>query len=168
MEQATFALGFMRYGLHAEVERVSSAQFEAAAIFDARRSPELFSGRQRDAEHPFPAHYPGANSPQAWSASAVFCLLQAILGLYPYAPLNILLVDPYLPEWLPDLTLSNVRVGDASVTLRFFRKPDGCSDYEVLEKRGALHVLRQPTPWSLTATFAERLKDELTSLLPSR
>jgi glycogen debranching enzyme len=168
VEQATFALGFMRYGLHAQVERVSRAQFEAAAIFDARRLPELFSGHQRDAEHPFPAHYPGANSPQAWSASAVFCLLQAILGLYPYAPLNMLLIDPYLPEWLPDLMLSNVRVGDASVTLRFFRKPDGSSDYEVLEKRGSLHVLRQPTPWSLTATFAGRLKDALTSLLPSR
>jgi glycogen debranching enzyme len=27
--------------------------------------------------------YPQANSPQAWSASAVFNLLQALLGLYP-------------------------------------------------------------------------------------
>jgi|GEM_PF-4810232 len=29
-------------------------------------------------------------------------------------------------------------------------------------------VVRQPSPWSLTATFAERLKDALTSLLPGR
>src|SRR5690242_2259469 len=29
-----------------------------------------------------------------------------------------------------------------------------------------LHVLRQPTPWSLRASFAERLKDVLLSLLP--
>src|SRR5436190_359729 len=168
VEQATFALGFMRYGLHECVERVCRSQFEAAAIFSARRLPELFSGHQRDAEHPFPAHYPGANSPQAWSASAVFCLLQSMLGLYPYAPLNMLVIDPQLPDWLPHITVSNLRVGDASVTIRFFRKNNAASDYEIIEKRGSLHVLRQPTPWSLTATFAERLKDVLLSLLPGK
>jgi hypothetical protein len=46
-------------------------------------------------------HFNKANWPQAWSAPAVFCVLQAMLGLYPYAPLNLLLLDPYLPEWLP-------------------------------------------------------------------
>jgi glycogen debranching enzyme len=168
VEQATFTIGFMRYGLHEHVERVCRSQFEAAAIFAARRLPELFSGHQRDAEHPFPAHYPGANSPQAWSASAIFCLLQAMLGLYPYAPLKMLILDPQLPEWLPQITLANLRVGEACVTIRFFRKENGASDYEVLDKRGALHILRQPTPWSLTATFAERLKDALMSLLPGK
>lgn len=168
VEQATFALGFMRYGLHAEVERISRGQFEAAAIFAARRLPELFSGHQRDSDHPFPAHYPGASSPQAWSASAVFSLLQSILGLYPYAPLNMLMLDPHLPEWLPQITLANLRVGDAAVTIRFFRKENGTSDYELIDKRGSVHVLRQPSPWSLTATFAERLKDALVSLLPGK
>jgi hypothetical protein len=57
-------------------------------------------------------------------------------------------------------------VGEATVTLRFFRKPGGSTDYEIVDLRGKLHVLRQPSPWSLTATFAERLKDALTSLLP--
>ena len=31
----------------------------------------------------------------------LFSLLQAMLGLYPYAPLHMLLVDPHLPAWLP-------------------------------------------------------------------
>ena len=91
-----------------------------------------------------------------------------MLGLYPYAPLNMLLVDPWLPEWLPEITVSNLRVGDAAATLRFFRKENGSSDYEVVDQRGSLHVLRQPTPWSLTASFAERLKDALLSLLPGK
>ena len=39
--------------------------------------------------------------------------------------------------------------------------------YEVLEKDGKLHLLRQPSPWSLTAGLAERAKDALTSLLPT-
>jgi glycogen debranching enzyme len=168
VEHGTFAVAFKRYGYHRVVELIAQAQFEAAALFDFYRLPELFSGHQRDEDHPFPAFYPQANSPQAWSASAVFCLLQAMLGLYPYAPLNMLLVDPYMPEWLPDITLEDLRVGEASVTIRFYRKENGGGDYEVLDKRGSLHVLRQPSPWSLTASFAERLKDALTSLLPGK
>lgn len=168
VEQATFALGFMRYGLHEHVEKISRAVFDAAALFDSYRLPELFSGHARDAHHPFPAHYPGANSPQAWSASAVFCVLQAMLGLYPYAPLHLLLVDPHLPPWLPELTVRNLRVGRAVATIRFHRRPNGSSDYEVLAKDGPLHVLRQPSPWSLTAGFAERFVDALKSLLPGK
>jgi glycogen debranching enzyme len=165
VEQGTFALGFMRYGLHEQVERLCRAQFEAAALFDFYRLPELFSGHARDDAHPFPAYYPFACSPQAWSASSVFCFVQAMTGLYPYAPLNLLLVDPHLPEWLPDITLRNLRVGRAKVTIRFYREGDGASDYEILDQRGRLHVLRQPSPWSLTAGFAERLKDALTSFI---
>jgi glycogen debranching enzyme len=166
VEHGTFALAFMRYGLWEHVDRVCRAQFEAARLFDFHRLPEVFSGHPRDADHPFPALYPRANSPQAWSASAVFALLQAMLGLYPYAPLNLLLLDPHLPEWLPEITVRDLRVGEAMATIRFARGRGGGTDYEVLDKRGRLHVVRQPSPWSLTATFAERLEDALTSLLP--
>ena len=91
-----------------------------------------------------------------------------MLGVYPYAPLKMLLVDPYLPEWLPEITLRGLRVGQATADIRFFRKDDGKSDYEVLDTRGTLHVVRQPSPWSLTASFGERLKDALTSFLPGK
>jgi glycogen debranching enzyme len=168
VEQGTFSLAFMRYGYRRVVELIARAQFEAAALFDFYRLPELFGGQQRDDAHPFPALYPQANSPQAWSASAVFTLLQSLVGLYPYAPLNLLLLDPHLPEWLPEITLTGLRVGGATVSIRFYRGDDGASDYEVLDKEGTLHTLRQPSPWSLTATWAERLKDALTSLLPGR
>ena len=94
-------------------------------MFAFYRLPELFSGHQRDRSHPFPALYPQANSPQAWSASAVFTLLQSLLGLYPYAPLNMLLVDPHLPEWLPEITLRGLRVGGATVAVRFYREDLG-------------------------------------------
>jgi len=166
VEHGTFALAFMRYGLHRHAERITRAQFEAAAHFDFYRLPEAFSGHTRDAEHPFPALYPQANSPQAWSASATFSMLQALLGLYPYAPLKMLLVDPQLPQWLPEITLNNLRVGEATATIRFYREGDGRSSYEVLDQQGALHILRQPSPWSLTAGYGERLMDALTSLLP--
>jgi fructose-bisphosphate aldolase class 1 len=44
----------------------------------------------------------------------------------------------------------------------------GRSGYNILNARGRLHVIRQPSPWSLTASFGERLKDALVSLLPGK
>ena len=142
--------------------------FEAAALFDFHRLPEVFSGHQRDALHPFPAMYPKTNWPQAWSSSAIFTIIQCMLGIYPYAPLHALFVDPHLPDWLPEITLSNLHVGRAIVTIRFFREKDGTSSYEVLDKRGRLHVLRQPSPWSLTSGPVERMVDALSSVLPAK
>ncbi|MEO8725710.1 MAG: glycogen debranching N-terminal domain-containing protein [Acidobacteriaceae bacterium] len=168
VEHGTFAMGLMRLGLHQHVERIARAQFEAASLFEFYRLPELLSGHQRDEDHPFPAMYPQSNWPQTWSSSSLFWLVQALLGLYPYAPLNMLLVDPHLPEWLPEITLRNLHVGKATITLHFFRRPDGGSDYEILEKNGPLHVIRQPSPWSLTSNFGERLRDVLTSFIPGR
>jgi glycogen debranching enzyme len=168
VEHGTFALGFMRYGLHDYVEKISRGMFEAAALFDFQRLPEVFSGHPRDEQHPFPAMYPKTNWPQAWSSSALFTLMQSLLGLYPYAPLHALFVDPHLPPWLPEITLSNLHVGKAVVAIRFYREGAGKSSYEVLDKRGHLHVVRQPSPWSLTATSAERLVDALESVLPKK
>jgi glycogen debranching enzyme len=165
VEHGPFAVGAYRYGYHDYVERISAAQFELASLFDFYRLPECIAGHPRDEEHPFPAIYPAANSPQAWSATTVYTLLQAMLGLQPFAPLRMLFLDPYLPAWLPELTISNMRVADATVSIRFFRKGDGLSDYEILETKGAVHVIRQPSPWSFTATLGERAGDLLTSLV---
>jgi glycogen debranching enzyme len=127
VEHGTFALGFMRYGLHEYVEKISRGMFDAAAMFDFQRLPEVFSGHQRDDRHPFTAMYPKTNWPQTWSCSAVFTLLQSLLGLYPYAPLHALFVDPHLPRWLPEITLSNLHVGQAVVAIRFYREDNGSS-----------------------------------------
>ena len=144
---------------------IARAIFEASRLFDYNRLPECFSGHPRDDEHPFPALYPKANSPQAWSAASVFAIVQAMLGLYPFAPTNLLLLDPHLPECLPEMFVRNLHVGRAVVSIRFYRKGQK-TDFEVLDKRGALHVLRQPSPWSLTAGLGERIKDVMESLIP--
>lgn len=86
-----------------------------------------------------------------------------MLGLYPYAPLNVLLVDPHLPEWLPELTLSGLRVGESRVTVWFQRRPNGRTTYRVIDGEGPLRIIRQPTPWSLSAGPGERLFDLLSS-----
>lgn len=164
VEHGSFAMGMMRFGLIDELHTIARAMFEASMLFDYNRLPECFSGHARDDEHPFPALYPKTNWPQAWSASTVFSIVQAMLGIYPFAPMKMLLLDPNLPDWLPEITLKNLHVGKAVINLRFYRKGQR-THFDVLDKRGKLHVLRQPSPWSLTANFAERIEDVLESLI---
>jgi len=164
VEHGSFAMGMMRFGLIDQLHTIARAMFEASTLFDYNRLPECLSGHQRDAEHPFPALYPKTNWPQAWSAASLFSLMQAMLGVYPFAPMQMLLLDPQLPEWLPEITLRNLHVGKAAVSIRFYRKGKR-THFDVLDKRGKLHVLRQPSPWSLTAGFGERIMDVMESLL---
>ena len=168
VENAGFVLGMARYGLHGEMWRLARALFEAATLFDYDRLPETFGGHPRDAAHPFPCLYERADSPQAWSASAPFTILQALLGIYPYAPLNALFLDPRLPDWLPEITVENLCVGNSRVTLRFQRNQTGDTDFSVTALDGDLRILRQPSPWSLAAAWGERVKDAILSLLPAK
>ena len=165
VEHGSFAMGMMRFGLINELHTIARAIFEASTLFDYNRLPECFSGHPRDDQHPFPGLYPKTNWPQAWSASSLFAIVQAILGLYPFAPTNLLLLDPHLPDWLPQLFVHNLHVGKASVSIHFYRKNED-THFDVFDKRGHLHVLRQPSPWSLTAGLGERLKDVMESLVP--
>lgn len=55
-----------------------------------------------------------------------------------------------------------------SADLRFWRRADGHSEYEVLSTEGPVHVVRQPSPWSMTATLPERARDLFVSLLPGK
>ena len=69
----------------------------------------------------FPVQYLGANVPQAWAAGTSFMLLQAMLGLQQDAPRGKLYVDPALPDWLPDVTLTDLRLGRQRFDIRFWR-----------------------------------------------
>jgi hypothetical protein len=48
-------------------------------------------------------------------------LLQAMLGLQQDAPRGKLYVDPALPDWLPDVTLTDLRLGRRRFDIRFWR-----------------------------------------------
>lgn len=147
VEHGPFAMGCQRHGAHDRVEQIARAQFEIASAFDQYRLPECFSGHARDKAHPFPATYPQSNSPQAWSASTAITLTQTLLGMQPFAPLGLLLLDPHLPAWLPELSVRGLRVGTASVSLRFWRDASGTTQFEILEMNGKLSVVRAVTTW---------------------
>ncbi len=137
------AYGLKRYGFDAAMHAVAEGLFAASQVFHLDRLPEVFGGHARDERHPHPGLYPGACSPQAWSAGAVILLVTTMLGLLPLAPRRTLIVDPALPEWLPEVTLRNIRVGQSRAGLRFRRDASGHTEVEVLED-GGLHIRRLP------------------------
>lgn len=141
VENGTFCMAFVRYGFHRHAGQLAKAVFEASRFFEYGRLPEAMSGYPRSEAYPFPSIYPNSCMPQAWSSSAVAVMIQAMLGLYPFAPMRLLLLDPHLPIWLPELTLHHLRVGNATVSLRFWRDPDGKTHHRVLEKQGKLRVV---------------------------
>ena len=66
--------------------------------------------------------YLGANVPQAWAAGSAFMLLQAMLGTAAGRAARRLYVDPALPHWLPDVTLTDLRLGRRHFDIRFWRE----------------------------------------------
>jgi glycogen debranching enzyme len=146
VENATIALGFKRYGLDDHLDQLAEGLFAAIAHCRDLRLPEALTGHDR-AEVPYPLPYPGAQSPQAWSASATIQLLQTMLGIYPFAPAHVLgLVRPRLPAWLPSVTIEGLRVGPATVTLRFERDADGTAHHSVEAQDGTLWIVEVPPP----------------------
>jgi glycogen debranching enzyme len=168
VEQATFALGFKRYGFDDLVDRIVEGMLSAASASPGGRLPELMAGIDR-AESRVPVQYPDTNAPQAWSASATVQLLQVSLGLYPFAPLGLLaLVRPRLPPSLPEVTLTNVRVGRARVSLRFVRGDDGFARHDVLGRSGRLAVVEVGPPNEEGGPWRDRLGRLALSRLPGR
>ncbi|MDO3705012.1 glycogen debranching N-terminal domain-containing protein [Micromonospora sp. C28SCA-DRY-2] len=149
VEAGTIGLGLARYGCWQHLHRLAEGMFAAAALFDEHRLPEVLSGLPRDDAHPYPGVYPASCSPQAWSASSVVALIQALLALRPAAPLRTIFVDPHLPEWLPELTLEGVRVGRRTVDLTVRRRRGGRTS---LRARGdRIAVVRRPTSQAVAA-----------------
>ena len=120
-DNALIALGMSRYGLHQEVEKVLGAVFDMSIHVDLHRLPELICGfPRRTGEGPI--LYPVACAPQSWAAGTVFLLLQACLGIsFHGAEHEIRFTNPHLPEFLPSLQITNLRLGNFSADLQLTR-----------------------------------------------
>jgi glycogen debranching enzyme len=129
-DNAIIALGFKRYGFHQEAARIARDISDAGSHFLSNQLPELYTTIERDRKS-FPVQYLGANIPQAWAAGSVFAFMEAILGFAPDAPRGKLYVDPSLPQWLPDLTLLDLRLGTSLFDIRFWRE-GGETRFDVL------------------------------------
>ena len=144
-DNATIAGGFRRYGFADEAAQVAKGIFDAAERFTALRLPELFAGLPRTPAS-FPVPYLNANVPQAWAAGSVFRFVAILCGLHATtdADGSRLYVNPALPDWMPEVSISNLRVGGGSVDIHF---ADGAVDVRANTSR--YEVVHAPAPGPL-------------------
>lgn len=156
VENGTILFGLRRFGFDDQAEELARSIYDLARLWEGNRIPECVGGYARE-DRAHPGAYPQANAPQAWNRSTFAILIQTLLGMRPAAALEVLALDPVLPAWLPEITLRQLRVGGATVSIRFWRDGEGKSHYEVLEQEGTLKVIRQPPADSLTVGMWDRL-----------
>jgi len=139
-DNGLIAMGLGRYGLREPLLRVLGGLFDAATATELNRLPELFCGfRRRRGEGP--TAYPVACSPQAWSSASAFALLGAALGVsfHPSAR-QIRFTRPALPDFLDEVRIERLRLGDVSVDL-LFRRHERDASLNVLRKEGTAEIV---------------------------
>ncbi len=134
-DTALIANGLKKHGYVQEANHLAWGLVEAATAHEYARLPEMFCGFTRQSIDR-PVSFPMACSPDANSSAALFLVLQSMLGVYAQAEENIVFVhNPVLPRWLGEVTLSNLRVGNTIMRLRF-RRQGGQTSFSVLDKQG--------------------------------
>jgi glycogen debranching enzyme len=145
-DNGIIAAGLAAYGYRREANRVATALFDAASMFEHFRLPELFAGFPRDSES-CPVQYLQANTPQAWASGCVFHLIRTMLGIHPDVPEGKLYIEPELPEGIDSLTLTNLQVGDHRLSIEFSRTA-GKTKFEIIGgSLGTLKIEAGPPPW---------------------
>ncbi len=128
------AAGLKRYGLDSAAHRIIEGVVDASLHFEAQRLPEVYCGFDR-ASAPLLSAVPGACSPQAWSAGAVFLFVTTLLGIEPDGLKRRVRFRPSLPARIGSLTCTNLSVAGGvidvacrrtgeSVHLEVTRNPD--------------------------------------------
>ena len=139
-DNALIALGLARLGLRAETARLFEGIQASADAMDLRRLPELFCGFPRRPGQG-PTSYPVACSPQAWAAATLPAFVQASLGLsFDPAARGVRLDRPDLPGFLDSLTLRDLRLCGARVSMTVSRTPGEVS-VSVIERDGDIQVV---------------------------
>jgi len=139
-DNALIALGMARAGLRGETARLFEGIYATSHAMDLRRLPELFCGFHRRPGQG-PTSYPVACTPQAWAAATIPAFVQASLGLsFDPAARAVRFDNPDLPAFLNGLTLRNLALGDARVSVQISRTPGEVS-VSVIEREGDIHVV---------------------------
>ena len=115
-------LGMSKTKNNAQAATVINGLIEASHSFEYDRLPELFCGY--DVTLGKAVKYPVACSPQAWAAGTPLVFVQSMIGLFPDALNNIVYVHPFLPEGTDQIKLSNVKIGEGTLSLEVTRKGD--------------------------------------------
>ena len=120
--------------------KILSSLLDLSLFADLHRLPELICGFPRRPGKE-PTLYPVACSPQAWSAGAVFMILQSCLGLSISAKDSRLqLYHTALPEALKRVEIRNLRIRDAVIDIAFKRYAETVG-INVLRRSGNVEIL---------------------------
>jgi len=142
-DNGIIAAGLGAYGFDDLLERPFRGLFDASALVEGHRLPELFCGfHRRTGEGP--TSYPVACSPQAWAAGVVFQFLQSCLHFSIDAEGKRLCVNrATLPSFLNYVRVRNLDLPFGNVDLLFERHPRD-TGVTVLGKTGdfAIAVLK--------------------------
>lgn len=88
--------------------------------------------------------YPVACHLQAWAAGSVPFLITTALGLVPEAFAHRLrIVQPILPDFLQQLEVHRLRVGDGCADLLFARRTDSSVAVTVMQVEGWIEVVTE-------------------------
>ena len=139
-DSALIALGLARTGHKVEAARIMTGLFESATYIDLKRLPELLCGFVRRRGQG-PTFYPVACSPQAWAATALHATLAGCLGLsFDPVGCSVVFDRPRLPPFLDMVTLHNLAIGNARISVALRRIGDEVA-MNVLRRTGAIHAV---------------------------
>ncbi|PWU22079.1 MAG: amylo-alpha-1,6-glucosidase [Bdellovibrio sp.] len=139
-DNALIAAGAARYGRRDVATQILTGLFEASRYLDLNRLPELFCGFEQ-VRGEGPTLYPLSCAPQAWSAAAVFLILQSCLGLTIDANRRQIVFDrPSLPEFLKILRIKNLRIHHMTVDLEIVRLGFD-TGVNILDRQGSINVV---------------------------
>jgi glycogen debranching enzyme len=120
-DNALIAYGLSLYGFQEEALRIMNALFDASLFIDLQRLPELYCGFVRKANEG-PTAYPVACSPQAWSVTVLFMLLQSCLKITINARTKTIVFNkPELPAYLEKIHVSQLKVGGHELSFDAYR-----------------------------------------------
>lgn len=139
-DNALIGLGFARYGMRQQAQRLLKGLYSTARYMDLRRPTELFCGLRRTPGKG-PTLYPVACSPQAWASAAPLALLQACLGLdFDFQAEQVCFLRPALPDFMDRVIIRSLTVGASQVDILLQRHASDVS-VNVLRRVGNADVL---------------------------
>lgn len=141
-ENALMMAGLKKYGYVMAAQKIHEAVIAASEYFEYRRWPEVYCGVTKEAAGVL-ARQPDACRPQAWSAGAIFLILQTWLGVAPRGFARHVDITPVLPRGLDELTVEGMSVCGSPLSLRIVRE-NGALLLEIMDNPGNLDIMIHP------------------------
>lgn len=141
-DNALIARGLVHVGKLEEAMQLFTTLMDVGRLMALKRIPELYCGFSRDeGKSDPPVRYPVACSPQAWAATSVYLFIQMLLNMQPGVSSGVpnraklVMHNPRLPKWINQMTITNLRVGNATVDLELERTQQSVL-VNILERQG--------------------------------